>query len=401
MVRSLWTAASGMIAQQNNVDTIANNLANVNTTGYKTEVAEFKSLLYQDIQANTTSANGANKPVSAQVGLGVRNSSVTSRFTQGNFYASTNDLAFAINGDGFFGIQGADGNTYYTRNGDFHLATYPDGLALTTSDGNLVLDTEGKGIVLDSSIVASQLSISADGELCYPDENNNLQPMGIKIGLWQFNNPSGLEKIGDSSYAESAASGAVCGAWWMPGYIQPGLHMCGDGSPGGYRVMEFDGKAFEWYYKATGRPEDYQFRTYDRNELCLSASAYVPRATAENRAAFLESVGNYALPSSENIVYLNIWDYDPSWKIEVTENGRKLQWTRFTAKEPLYLATYEAEEYNYGYTLSYPGGTTSHLFEVRASAPDTALEIKVTDRFGRVYTETMARPKKFSFNNYR
>lgn len=196
-------------------------------------------------------------------------------------------------------------------------------------------------------------------------------------------------------------SGAVCGAWWMPGYIQPGLHMCGDGSPGGYRVMEFDGKAFEWYYKATGRPEDYQFRTYDRNELCLSASAYVPRATAENRAAFLESVGNYALPSSENIVYLNIWDYDPSWKIEVTENGRKLQWTRFTAKEPLYLATYEAEEYNYGYTLSYPGGTTSHLFEVRASAPDTALEIKVTDRFGRVYTETMARPKKFSFNNYR
>lgn len=209
MVRSLWTAASGMIAQQNNVDTIANNLANVNTTGYKTEVAEFKSLLYQDIQAKTTSANGANKPVSAQVGLGVRNSSVTSRFTQGNFYASTNDLAFAINGDGFFGIQGADGNTYYTRNGDFHLATYPDGLALTTSDGNLVLDTEGKGIVLDSSIVASQLSISADGELCYPDENNNLQPMGIKIGLWQFNNPSGLEKIGDSSYAESAASGAA------------------------------------------------------------------------------------------------------------------------------------------------------------------------------------------------
>ena len=66
MVRSLWTAASGMIAQQNNVDTIANNLANVNTTGYKTEVAEFKSLLYQDIQAKTTSVNGATKPVGAR-----------------------------------------------------------------------------------------------------------------------------------------------------------------------------------------------------------------------------------------------------------------------------------------------------------------------------------------------
>ena len=69
MVRSLWTAASGMIAQQTNVDTIANNLANVNTTGYKGEVAEFKSLLYQTLQTKTTTANGANKPVSAQVGL--------------------------------------------------------------------------------------------------------------------------------------------------------------------------------------------------------------------------------------------------------------------------------------------------------------------------------------------
>lgn len=196
-----------MIAQQNNVDTIANNLANVNTTGYKTEVAEFKSLLYQDIQTKTTSANGERKPVSAQVGLGVRNSSVTSRFTQGNFYDSTNDLAFAVSGDGFFGIKGEDGNTYYTRNGDFHLAKYDKGLAITTSDGNVVLDSTGKAIILDETIVSSKLTVSANGELCYPDESNNAKSMGITIGLWQFNNPSGLEKIGDSSYAESAASG--------------------------------------------------------------------------------------------------------------------------------------------------------------------------------------------------
>ncbi|MBO4775935.1 MAG: flagellar hook-basal body protein [Lachnospiraceae bacterium] len=207
MVRSLWTAATGMIAQQNNVDTIANNLANVNTTGYKTEVAEFKSLLYQDIQAKTTSGNGETKPVGAQVGLGVRNSSVTSRFTQGNFYDSTNDLAFAVSGDGFFGIRGQDGNTYYTRNGDFHLATYGKGLALSTSDGNLVLDTNGKAIELGSNILSSKLTISGDGELCYPDETNNPKSLGITIGLWQFNNPSGLEKIGDSSYSVTAASG--------------------------------------------------------------------------------------------------------------------------------------------------------------------------------------------------
>ena len=87
MVRSLWSAASGMIAQQTNVDTIANNLANVNSTGYKTEVAEFKSLLYQDLQSKTTTANGENKPISAQVGLGVRNSSITTIFKQGPMLA--------------------------------------------------------------------------------------------------------------------------------------------------------------------------------------------------------------------------------------------------------------------------------------------------------------------------
>lgn len=81
MVRALWTAASGMIAQQTNVDNIANNLANVNTTGYKTSTAEFKSLLYQTIQTKTTSANGDNKPIGAQVGLGTRTSSITTQFT--------------------------------------------------------------------------------------------------------------------------------------------------------------------------------------------------------------------------------------------------------------------------------------------------------------------------------
>ena len=85
MVRSLWSAATGMVAQQTNIDTIANNLANVNTTGYKTEVAQFKSLLYQTLQTRTTTANGDPKPVGAQVGLGVRNSSISSIFGQGAF----------------------------------------------------------------------------------------------------------------------------------------------------------------------------------------------------------------------------------------------------------------------------------------------------------------------------
>lgn len=207
MVRSLWTAASGMIAQQTNVDTIANNLANVNTNGYKTQVNEFKSLLYQNIQTKTTSANGETKPSSAQVGLGVRNASITSIFRTGSFLASESDTAFALDGNGFFAVQGADGNTYYTRNGNFQFALATDGYMLCTTDGLPVLDTEGEPILLGEEYVLSRVTVTADGNLCYPDEMNNPQPMGIQIGLFQFNNPNGLKKLSDSLYEQTAASG--------------------------------------------------------------------------------------------------------------------------------------------------------------------------------------------------
>lgn len=184
MVRSLWTAATGMIAQQTNVDTIANNLANVNTTGYKTQVNEFKSLLYQNIQTKTTSANGDTKPGSAQVGLGVRNASISSVFKEGSLTASDSDTAFAIDGKGFFAVRGADGNTYYTRNGNLKFTLAANGgNMLATSDGLPVLDTQGRPIVLGSNYVMSNVTVSKDGSLCYPDAKNNPQPIGITIGV--------------------------------------------------------------------------------------------------------------------------------------------------------------------------------------------------------------------------
>ena len=196
MVRSLWTAATGMIAQQTNVDTIANNLANVNTTGYKTQVNEFKSLLYQNIQTKTTSANGDTKPGSAQVGLGVRNASISSVFKEGSLTASDSDTAFAIDGKGFFAVRGADGNTYYTRNGNLKFTLAANGgNMLATSDGLPVLDTQGRPIVLGSNYVMSNVTVSKDGSLCYPDAKNNPQPIGITIGVFQFNNPNGLERL--------------------------------------------------------------------------------------------------------------------------------------------------------------------------------------------------------------
>ena len=209
MVRSLWTAASGMNAQQTNVDTIANNLANVNTTGYKAEVAEFKTLLYQTLQTKTTTANGANKPIGAQVGLGVRNSSIMSVFKQGAMLASDNTTAFAVSGRGFLALRGEDGKTYYTRNGNFNFTTAQTGMMLANSDGLPVLDSKGQPIVLGTQYVASKIGVDASGNLTYPDENNNAQPIGIQIGLFQFANPAGLEKVDSTMYLESAASGAV------------------------------------------------------------------------------------------------------------------------------------------------------------------------------------------------
>lgn len=208
MMRALWTAASGMIAQQTNVDNIANNLANVNTTGYKSSTAEFKTLLYQTIQTRTTTANGENKPTAAQVGLGVRNSSITTHFTQGPTTASENPFAFAIEGDGFFAVRGTDGVDYYTRCGDFQMALSADGgMMLCTSEGYPVLDQDGQPIELSEEYEASKLAITSDGEICYPDESNNPVSLGIRIGLYQFTNPAGLENMSGSLYGVTAASG--------------------------------------------------------------------------------------------------------------------------------------------------------------------------------------------------
>lgn len=209
MVRSLWTAATGMIAQQTNMDTIANNLANVNTQGYKTQVNEFKTLLYQTLQTGTTTANGAQKPTGAQVGLGVRNSAITSVFGVGSLLASESETSFAIDGKGFFAVRGNDGNTYYTRNGDLKFALGSDGNMLTDSDGRPVLSSTEQPIILSTNYILSNITVTTDGRLCYPDEANNPQPIGISIGVFQFSNPNGLEKQGDSLYAQTAASGQV------------------------------------------------------------------------------------------------------------------------------------------------------------------------------------------------
>lgn len=209
MVRSLWSAATGMMAQQTCVDTISNNIANVNTTAYKSETNQFKSLLYQNLQTRTTSANGDEKPIGAQVGLGVRNASISTSFEQGNFVENDSNTAFAIAGNGFFGVRGANGDTYYTRDGNFTYAIGGLGVTLTTADGLPVLNTVGNPITFSNQYNTNQITVTNTGELYYITNDNQAQAMGISIGLYQFSNPAGLNKEGNSLYSETEASGQV------------------------------------------------------------------------------------------------------------------------------------------------------------------------------------------------
>jgi flagellar basal-body rod protein FlgG len=208
MMRALYTAATGMIAEQTNVDTIANNLANVNTTGYKAERTEFKSLLYQTLQTKTTTANGDNKPVGAQVGLGTRVAATTSMYTEGSLYASESDTDFALEGDGFFAIRSADGQTYYTRNGNFTWSLDAQGnTILTTQDGSPVLDREGGVIQVPDGIPSSKMIFGDDGQINYMDANDNVVVTNQYFGIYQFNNPAGLEKLSNSRLQATEASG--------------------------------------------------------------------------------------------------------------------------------------------------------------------------------------------------
>lgn len=190
-------------------------------------------------------------------------------------------------------------------------------------------------------------------------------------------------------------AGAVCATWWWTGHWTSGLHLAQDGAPGGYSVINVSGTDFKWKFKGTGRDADYQFRTYDRNEIALTGDAYV--ASGKDKAKFEEAVGDWKNVDKGNYVYINVWNYDPKWEISVTENGTSLKVERVSAKDPLHLIAYNGQSPTGGFGTS----VTKHLFRVQASSATSTLEIKVTDRFGNVYTESMKRPKAFSLKAYK
>lgn len=205
MMRALWTAASGMTAQQLNVDVVSNNLANVNTTAYKKERVEFKDLLYETMD-RAYNLNGQGKPVNLQVGHGTTPVATLKSYAKGNLEKTENPLDFAIDGDGFFMVMGPKGQTLYTRDGSFKTSVTEEGQKLTTADGYAVLDENENEIVFN--IETSKLNVGPDGALSYIDETGTTVDLGQKLGLVKFPNRAGLENTGGNFYAQNSASGA-------------------------------------------------------------------------------------------------------------------------------------------------------------------------------------------------
>lgn len=205
-MRSLWTAAAGMTTQQLSVDTISNNIANVNTTGYKKERTEFQTLLYQTMERASLDAADTGKPVNLQVGLGVKPVAMTKNFTTGSLQETGNLMDLAIQGDGFFSIQSGEEEITYTRDGSFKLSPYEGESYLVTSAGYFVLDTEGEPVIIPEGVPVQDISIASNGVItCKID--GELEDIGYRIGMVQFTNPQGLVALGGNLFSSTAASG--------------------------------------------------------------------------------------------------------------------------------------------------------------------------------------------------
>ena len=201
-------------------------------------------------------------------------------------------------------------------------------------------------------------------------------------------------------------TGAICGSWWWSGYLTPGVHLSPDGTPGGYAIWSVNGTDMEWMYKATGWTEDYQFRSYDLNNVHFSL-ADVPQMPASVPASVKKEYMKYvdAYPENQdNEVLINIWNWNPRWTLKVTdENGNTLTPEEVWAYDPLHVAAMSVKRFNSSTLTSTPSFITekfSHFFKVKAADADVDLTITVCDEFGHQWTENMQRPKAFSTDAY-
>lgn len=211
-MRSLSIAATGMLAQQTNVDVISNNIANMNTAGFKVRRPEFQDLLYQNerrIGANSSDA-GNVVPSGVQIGLGVRTASVYRISTQGPLQITDNPLDLAIQGKGYFRVQMPNGTESYTRAGTFQLS--PEG-TIVTADGYTV----SPGITIPNDAVEVSINPTGEVQVKLPGQ---IAPQAVgQLELVNFPNQGGLESLGNNLFAETPSSGAsIVSTPGAPGY---------------------------------------------------------------------------------------------------------------------------------------------------------------------------------------
>ncbi|MFN2340992.1 MAG: flagellar basal-body rod protein FlgG [Halanaerobium sp.] len=197
MISALWTSATGMNSQQTNIDTISNNLANVNTSGFKKSKINFADLIYTNMrEPGTPNAQGAEIPTGIEIGHGSKVNSTQKIFSQGNIQNTDSPLDMVIEGDGFFGVQLPDGEIAYSRDGSFK----------QDSNGNVVTSD---GYQLEPPInipaEATEVSITSDGTVNATVDGEN-QQLG-QIQLYRFSNPAGLSSEGRNLYSDTTASG--------------------------------------------------------------------------------------------------------------------------------------------------------------------------------------------------
>lgn len=200
-------------------------------------------------------------------------------------------------------------------------------------------------------------------------------------------------------------SGAICASWWWSGNRTPGVHVSIDGAPGGYAIWDIDGTDFAWLYKSTGWPEEYQFRSYDLNNVSFSMDD-VPNipSNVQIQLAYKKYVNAYP-ENSDNEVLIKIWNWNSNWELSVVdERGKTLEYTSVWAYDPLHIAALSVPRFNNSGITSTPSFVTesaTNFFKVKADDADVDLTITVKDEFGHTWTEEMQRPKAFSTDAYK
>ncbi|MBR3074166.1 MAG: calcineurin-like phosphoesterase C-terminal domain-containing protein, partial [Bacteroidales bacterium] len=191
-------------------------------------------------------------------------------------------------------------------------------------------------------------------------------------------------------------SGAICASWWWSGYHTPGIHIAQDGAPGGWTEWTVNGTECTHYYQAACQPREYQFRAYDMNKVKKVISS--DRSTESGYSKYYNHIQSYG----DNVILVNVWDYDDDWKVEISENEAPLDVAEVGVYDPLHIEAMTIPRLNKNSgTTTFSTAKWRHFFQATASAPDTPVTVKVTDRYGKVYTETMNRPKEFNIEEYK